>query len=170
MDWEAIGAIGELTAAIAVVISILYLAIQISSNTNALKAQAGFDATHSWAEFNAELGGRSDEELSLTIRSLTSGADEFSEIEYFRLAVIMRSLFQRLEGQYFLYKYGYLEDDLWLNRSAWCAGVIQTPFYARWWETEKAQRTYSAVFIQALENTRGTESVRNALLGGTEDN
>ncbi len=91
MDWEAIGAIGELTAAIAVVISILYLAIQISSNTNALKAQAGFDATHSWAEFNAELGGRSDEELSLTTRSLTSGADEFSEIEYFRLAVIMNS-------------------------------------------------------------------------------
>ena len=52
MNWDAIGAVGEILGAIAVVVSIGYLSIQIRSNTRAMKASGGFDATHSWADIN----------------------------------------------------------------------------------------------------------------------
>ena len=48
MDWEAIGAIGEIIGAIAVLLTIVYLADQIKQNTKAVKAatqQAISDAT-----------------------------------------------------------------------------------------------------------------------------
>ena len=48
MNWEAIGAIGEIIGAIAVLLTIIYLADQIKQNTKAVKAatqQAISDAT-----------------------------------------------------------------------------------------------------------------------------
>jgi len=53
MDWNALGAIAETLGAIAVVGSIIYLAIQVNNNTKTLKANAGFQATHSWAAHRA---------------------------------------------------------------------------------------------------------------------
>lgn len=40
MNWEAIGAVGEIMGAIAVVATLFYLASQIRQNTNALKADS----------------------------------------------------------------------------------------------------------------------------------
>ncbi len=40
MNWEAIGAIGEVLGAIAVLVTLLYLAVQIRQNTQALKVTA----------------------------------------------------------------------------------------------------------------------------------
>ena len=39
MNWDAISAIAEMIAAVAVIVSLLYLAIQVSQNTHALKRQ-----------------------------------------------------------------------------------------------------------------------------------
>ena len=36
MNWEAIGALGEVVGAIAVVLTLAYLAIQVRQNSNAL--------------------------------------------------------------------------------------------------------------------------------------
>ena len=52
MNWDAIGACAEVVGAIGVVVSLVYLAIQVRSNTSALKAGASFETTHSWATFN----------------------------------------------------------------------------------------------------------------------
>ena len=45
MNWDAVGAIGELLGSIAVLLSLVYLARQIRSNTNQLQ----FDASHTVA-------------------------------------------------------------------------------------------------------------------------
>jgi hypothetical protein len=57
MNWDAIGAAGEILGALAVVVSIGYLSIQIRSNTRATRASAGFDAMHSWADSNLWIAG-----------------------------------------------------------------------------------------------------------------
>ena len=55
MNWEAIGVIAEVVGAVAVIVSLVYLAIQVSSNTRALRATASFDTTHSWATTNGRV-------------------------------------------------------------------------------------------------------------------
>ena len=40
MNWEAVGAAGEIIGAVAVIISIIYLALQVRQNTAALRSSA----------------------------------------------------------------------------------------------------------------------------------
>ena len=132
MSWEAIGAIGEIVGALAVVVSIIYLARQIKSNTKATRAAASFDATHSWAELNDTLATQlSSEERRTLLKSFvpTTQWDDFTEDERAQLVLLMRSAFQKLEGQWFLYRYGLLEKGQWEGRGFWAKGVTQLPFY-----------------------------------------
>ena len=165
MNWEAIGAIGEIIGALAVVVSILYLSIQIRSNTRATKASASFDATHSWALSNEQAHQMSAEDIADLNASYDVDADPnvLSEVGRFRVEAFHRALFQKLEGQYFLYKYGYLEPDLWRKRSAWAHGVIVLPFYKNWWAYELKQSVYSDEFVEAVMSA---ESVKVSVPGG----
>ena len=148
-DWSIIA---EIVSAIGVMISLIYLAVQIRSNTRATKASASFDATHSWAESNEQVPQFSDELILAFKRSFdpTSDQNEFSDIENIRIGAHIRALFQKLEGQYYLYKYGYLEPDVWKGRSKWANGLIQLPYYNLWWENELKQSIFTDEFTDAV--------------------
>ena len=45
MNWEAIGAAGEVGWAIAVVVSLVYLAVQLQQNTTTMRQQSAHDST-----------------------------------------------------------------------------------------------------------------------------
>ena len=51
MNWDAVGAIGEIVGALAVVITLVYLAIQVRQNTRHLQAQMGHDGWISSADY-----------------------------------------------------------------------------------------------------------------------
>lgn len=64
MNWEAIGAIGEIVGAIAVLVTLIYLAMQIRQNTYQTRAAATQDTIHLWNEISqAVLTDRSVAEL-----------------------------------------------------------------------------------------------------------
>ena len=170
MNWDAIGAIGEIVGAIAVVVSIVYLAIQISSNTRTMRANAGFEATHSWASTNEALAHSPDETMGLVARAFEKSWEDFSTIERARIGLLIRALFQKLEGQYYLFRYDTLDEGIWHSRSRWASGLLQTPFFRTWWEIEKQQLVYSRDFVRALEATEPLEVSVEAMggeLGGT---
>ena len=51
MNWEAIGAIGEVIGGVAVIATLIFLSFQIRSSTQATRAQIaqdGIDATNRW--------------------------------------------------------------------------------------------------------------------------
>ena len=167
MDWDAIGAIGEILGAVAVVISILYLAKQINANTRSMKANAGFEATHSWAEYNQHVAWLSESHFDTLLDTYDPSAswNQTPQDARTRASVSTRSLFQKLEGQYYLYKYGSLDEGLWIARSSWAAGLIGTPFYKTWWAIEKEQRIYSPEFVAAIETAVSIEVNRDLLYG-----
>ena len=156
MNWDLIGVIAEVVGAIAVIVSILYLAVQVGANTRSVKANAGFEAAHSWAASNELLYQVSKEDRTTFARAFdpVESSDKFSEDERMHVSIFMRSIFQKLEGQYFLFKYGNLDKGLWENRKAWGAGVLQTPFFKNWWQIEKSQLIYSPEFIEIIESAR----------------
>ena len=45
MNWEAIGAIGELTGAFAVVVSLIYVGVQVRHSAGAVRSAAANDAS-----------------------------------------------------------------------------------------------------------------------------
>ena len=160
MNWEAVGAVGEIVGAAAVVLSIVYLAIQIRANTRATRAAASFDATHSWAEFNQTVLELPDEVLSLTLKSYdpNTRVTDLTDVEYMRMVALHRTIFQKLEGQYYLYRYGFLEPGLWRNRLRVARGILELPLYRDWWEHELKTSTYSDEFVTAVEAATPVET------------
>jgi hypothetical protein len=87
-----------------------------------------------------------------TYRPDTSWSD-IEEVDRVRLSLLHRALFQKLEGQYYLYQYGLLEPGVWSKRNTWAAGLIQLPFYSEWWAQEKQQLVYSDAFAEAIDKS-----------------
>jgi hypothetical protein len=168
MTLEDIYYISQIAAVIAIFASLIFVGIQvrqnseqIKANTRSIKASAGFDATHSWATFNEQLFGMSDEILLLIpkVYDPAKSWDDFTEVERVRVTCGQRALFQKLEGMYFLYRYGSLDKAIWESRRDWAAGAIKSPFFQRWWESEKSQSIYSAEFINVIEAARDGSAV-----------
>ncbi len=158
MNWDAIGSIGEIIGAIAVVVSIVYLSTQVRSNTRATRATAGFEAAHSWAGTNEAVLTLDQDFKSRLIESCSPDStwNDFTPEERRDISVFHRALFQKLEGQYFLLKYGVLDEGIWVKRSRWAANLISLPFYKEWWQQEKNQLIYSDEFCQEIETIEGS--------------
>lgn len=157
MNWDAIGAIGEIVGAIAVVITLVYLAAQIRSNTRTTTANASFQATHSWAEVTHSLAQLPNDQFGAIMKMLkadTAGTDLTPE-EYERIRYTLRNIFQRLEGQYYLYKYGLLEPAVWDVRSAIGRGLVDAnPMLREWWANETDPLNYSQEFVDAINRSQ----------------
>jgi len=167
MNWEAAGAIGEIIGALAVVISIVYLSTQIRSNTRATKASAGFEAAHSWATTNEWVVDLDPKFKARAVESYRPDANwnEFTPEERTDISLMHRSLFQKLEGQYYLLKYGYLDEGIWKSRSKWAASLVSLPFYREWWIQEQQQHIYSDEFVKVI----GSIDVFEMKAAGIED-
>jgi hypothetical protein len=92
------GSIGEIIGGVAVVISIIYLAIQVRSNTRATRASASFDATHSWATLNEKITFLDDRTMKVAIQTYRPDTSwsEIEEVDRVRLSLLHRALFQKL--------------------------------------------------------------------------
>ena len=168
MTLEELYYISQIAAAIAIFASLILVGVQvrqnseqIKANTRSIKASAGFDATHSWATFNEQLFGMSDEILLLIpkVYDPAKSWDDFTDLERVRATCGQRALFQKLEGMYFLYRYGSLDKAIWESRRDWAAGAIKPPFFRQWWELEKSQSIYSGEFINVIEAARDGSAV-----------
>jgi len=121
VNWSAIGAVGELISAVAVIITLVYLASQLRQNTKALKSstyQAFNDSSFSWAESeieNAALIARTQncasmEELTLEERTVWMG--------------IMFKAFTVMESCYLHHRAGAMDDDIFDARMSASANII----------------------------------------------
>jgi hypothetical protein len=117
------------------------------------KASATFDGLHSWAEFNEQATFQSEDWHELILRAQGSDAKEedFTDPEWMRVSVGFRAIMQKLEGQYYLYKYDLMESAIWEQRSKVARGMIEPPLIRQWWEQERPLATFSDEFVKAVE-------------------
>jgi hypothetical protein len=55
MNWEALGAIGEIVGAVAVVLTLGYLAVQIRQNTTSVRATSRLEIASGWRAHNRQM-------------------------------------------------------------------------------------------------------------------
>ena len=90
MNWDAVGAIAELFAAIGALAALIYLALQLRHNTEALRkselaarSATSFQGAHSWAELNTAI--LDPEFAMLAAKSMDSPPSEINDDESARL-------------------------------------------------------------------------------------
>ena len=96
MNWEALGAIGEVVGAAGVIVTLGYLAIQIRQNAQSVRASAFQEAIRDAAQITDELSH--DAELT---RIWFAGQHDFEALtgeERRRFAVYCTSVFRRYEN------------------------------------------------------------------------
>ena len=111
VNWDAIGAMGETIAALAVVLSLLYLATQLRHSTR--EAQAS--NRNAMAQITTDLMLRiaSDKELSIIFRKGQISIDELDIDETFRFDSLLYGIFESLEATFSHWQRGALADADW---------------------------------------------------------
>jgi hypothetical protein len=154
MNWDAIGAIGEIVGAAAVVASLLYLAVQTRANAKALRANAIWNSETIFGNVNY-LHGANPEWAYLLSRSLLPNAtmSDFSPTEQSQLQFTIRGAFQYFQAQWSLWNEGLIPEELWDRRRKNLREMIESPVVQEVWEEEIRQHTVPEEFRKIIEST-----------------
>ena len=155
MNWDAIGAVGEVLGATLVGATLIYLAFQTRDNVKVLRARAVWDAQVSFVEVN-ELLGDGGTVSELLFRTL-SDSEELSTYEKYLVHRFVRSWFQRMEAQFALYKAGILDEEVWQLRRGYAKAILDNPVVREGWELDKKNSMFTDAFIESIDRTLNPE-------------
>ena len=114
MNWEAIGAIGEVGGAIAVVLTLIYLARQIHDSTQATRIAAYHQATEQL--WSVGIAISTDPGLAeILARTFAGGTHSLALPDRLRLEAVLSSLYFGFESLLALQERGFIDDELWQN-------------------------------------------------------
>ena len=133
MSIEDLGAIGEFISSIAVVISLIYLAMQIRENTRTQRVTAAQDVMSLSASNNTQLV--LNPQLFVVLTKAGSGALSPDELGQYR--VFLMSIFAAHWQAYFLFDNGLLEDEIFQAYERRTRGLLSRTSVREWWETNK---------------------------------
>jgi hypothetical protein len=154
MNWDAIGAIGEVIGAIAVVATLIYLAIQIRQNNKLLRSESrqalvGNDVTSLTANI----------QNSAVFAKYASGQKLRPEDQLsisFMFALDLRNR----EFEYFQYQNGLLDEQTWLSYRQVILINHSSPLGRRWWD-RVGRRFVDPKFAEEVDELLKTAEVDN---------
>ena len=159
---QLLGNIGEFLGAIAVVLTLIYLAIQVrnskdalAENTKSIRSAAAAATQDSLAVLN-ELVASDASLAKLLVQVSDQGSlDGLSSEERLRVIALWRANAQRFESMYFRFDAGLLQPHVWAVRRNWLSGAIKMQGLATWWMAERESSCYTDEFIADVESVPG---------------
>jgi len=137
VNWDAIGAIGEVVGAAGVIITLGYLAVQIRQNTASHRATAVQALTEASASFNDLLA--SDADLGRIILTGAVDLDSLPLEEWPRFGFALLALLRRVENTERQTRQGRLSREDWAGIHASTMFLMSQPGCRSWW-AENSQR------------------------------
>ncbi len=149
MNWEAIGAIGELSGAAAVVVTLLYLVKQIKQNTESTEA-VGFQT---WQSDSAAhwLATASNRELGRDVAACLDDSKNLSEDSWISVGSWLLNNIRQYQTTFILHEKGMIDDDLFGVEMRMAARNLQIPGIRQWWDAGGKNQMLPR-FSQALES------------------
>jgi hypothetical protein len=154
MNWEALGAVGELVGGIAVIATLIYLSIQIRQNTN-MNASA---VRQSFYDYTARqmLHGTDSKEFHAMLDRACMTDDELSSGERLQLFRFFQAVFVGYQCAFYQFRHKALNQDDWnvirsLLRSFW---LLPGKEIARLWAVFKTGGILDNEFIAEVERLR----------------
>lgn len=125
MNWDAIGAIGEIIGATAVIATLAYLSMQIrQSKTSATSANV-LSAIESFNPLNMAVG--SDPVLASLVNRGVSDFESLSESERAQYGYIQRAYFNSFWNVFLQHKLGAMSEDMWRLYAHQVAFLLSQP-------------------------------------------
>ena len=138
MNWDAIGAIAELIAAIGVIGSLIYLAKQINANsdniaqnTRALVSDRDVSSNEAVMDILGSLA--KEPELSALVMKGGLDVEPLSDLESFRYSAFLSSTFESHQTFFIQHIKGSVSDELWDYYSGVMDRNLRFPGDSKWW-------------------------------------
>jgi hypothetical protein len=132
MNWDAIGAVGENIGALAVVVSVAYLALQISKQTAESRLAAARDLSNIYITTLRSL--REDQEMCSLFLKAIQDYDDLPNNERYRVSLLMQEMF-RVNEQQFVHTRQQKADPIFVESINLSFEEFLTfPGTQRWWE------------------------------------
>jgi hypothetical protein len=145
-DWASTA---EIISAIAVLITLIYLAIQVRQSTVSNKA----NAYQNWLAVHESIfKSLDDENLSSVINSGLIDTRNLTEENYVTFINWMRRYLYLQQAQYDLYRNGIINDELWECNLNDLIGIFRFPGARQYWEAG-AKEHFSGGFVDLVEST-----------------
>jgi hypothetical protein len=134
MNWNAIGAIGEIVGAIAVVVSLVYLAIQIRGQNKESRLAAMHEIAVAYRESNIPFA---DANLADILTRAHNDTTQLTEAEIVQLIVSVQGVFRVWEEAYYQHLAGRLDEHLWAAMLREYASYLSAPGFDFVWQLRK---------------------------------
>ena len=160
MSLEDLGNIGEFVAAAAVIVSLIYLAVQIRQNTKSVRASTYHSVNRAAHEMQMIVAG--SETLSRVMIKAAREPEALSLDERLRFNMTMRSSFAWYEDIYFQYQQSMVGRDYWEARQRSMLDQLREPGISSWWC--RNSRLYTNAFVaevsRLLQDTEASDHQR----------
>jgi hypothetical protein len=145
-----LGSIGELLGSIAVLISLVYLAIQVKRNTETARTSTYQSVVSEFSALNHAMAGTPD--LSMLFVDAMENFAALKTDEKARMSQIFFVLFRNFENMYYQYSKGYLDDDVWMGWKRLMLTYHARPGFQTWWAVRSD--TFSPLFVEFLRSEK----------------
>ena len=160
MNWESLGALSQLLAAIGLSPSIVYLAIQVRAQNKAHHRASLDMLTTQWSDL-IQTVNESDDFGRIYLDGLES-FDAMEPVARIRFGAYLLRVFRYWEAMYFHFGDGTLHPSSWKALQAQMADIIAYPGVQQWWQTRK--HWYTDEFRGVIEAMIGRGASRGAYL------
>ena len=139
MSLEQLANLGEFLGGLAVIFTLIYLAVQIRQNTRSIRASTLATNTDAWAKMLIQIAdpGTVDAYLQGSI-----GKPDLAPREFLQFFLMSRALFVSLENQYQQYLDGTLDEEIYLGYERSITTQLLTfRGFRRYWQQNRMEYT-----------------------------
>jgi len=154
--------IGELVGVLAVVASLIYLALQLRQNTKSIRLSTLHDITSLWVTVMS-MHGQSQEASNLWYKGLND-YDNLTREEKTRFLIFIGVSMRVLSEQLFQWQEGALDKNIWQGMKATIDDIAQTPGFKAYWEIRHHQ--FSESFQTYIKESSDRGSLRSKPMYG----
>jgi hypothetical protein len=134
MAWETAGIIAEIVAAISVLVSLWYVAIQLRQNTELERAELEVQLGLTWANLHDNM--IQNPSLARAYDLAAENWQEMSDEDVRAYLWFVAKSFHILEGMFRQHQRGLLAEDVWAPYERYIFGVLQIEAVLGWWQCD----------------------------------
>lgn len=135
MNWDAVGAVGEIVGAIAVVVSLVYLSIQIRQNTRSNQTSAEIESLQQITNWVRRIS--TDKDAQRLYDLVAEGSAPLSSEDSRQYLWLMGELFWITESAFAQHQRGFLSQEAWMRFESMLAGCLGSTLVQEWWQNRE---------------------------------
>ena len=144
---DALGNIGDFVGGIAVIVTLIYLAVQVRQNTRSTRLASMQSAM--LAAQNIGMLPAQDRDLARVVRVGLATPDELDDDELQQFRYFLMSMLRVHEDMFVQHRAGVVDDETWMARSSSLRTIFSMPGGWKVWDASTAYREDFRTWMQS---------------------